>query len=64
MNFIKGIIQEMKLTNWPTRQSSWRDFWQVIEYTVFFLIFIMIFDWLCKNGITQAVTHLLPFVRK
>ncbi|EKF52560.1 Preprotein translocase subunit SecE [Lactococcus garvieae DCC43] len=35
----------------------------VIEYTVFFLIFLMIFDWVTQNGITSAVQHLLPFVR-
>ncbi len=26
MKFIKGIIEEMKLTTWPTRQQSIRDF--------------------------------------
>ncbi|MQW23573.1 MULTISPECIES: preprotein translocase subunit SecE [unclassified Lactococcus] len=64
MNFIKGIIEEMKLTTWPTRKQSVRDFFQVIEYTVFFLVFIMIFDWISKNGITTAVNHLLPLFFK
>ncbi|MGM9887023.1 MAG: preprotein translocase subunit SecE [Lactococcus sp.] len=63
MNFIKGIIEEMKLTTWPTRKQSVRDFFQVIEYTVFFLVFIMIFDWISKNGITTAVNHLLPLFK-
>lgn len=62
MKFIKEIIQEMKLTTWPTRQQSVRDFFQVIEYTFFFLIFIMIFDWLSKGGITVAINHLLPLL--
>lgn len=63
MNFIKGIIEEMKLTTWPTRKQSVRDFFQVIEYTAFFLVFIMIFDWISKNGITTAVNHLLPLFK-
>lgn len=64
MNFLKGIVEEMKLTTWPSMSQSWRDFFQVIEYTIFFLIFIMIFDWLSKNGITSAVEHLLPLLKK
>lgn len=63
MNFIKGIIEEMKLTTWPTRKQSVRDFFQVIEYTAFFLVFIMIFDWISKNGITTSVNHLLPLFK-
>lgn len=63
MNFIKSIIEEMKLTTWPTRKQSVRDFFQVIEYTAFFLVFIMIFDWISKNGITTAVNHLLPLFK-
>ncbi len=64
MKFIKGIIEEMKLTTWPTRKQSVRDFFQVIEYTIFFLVFIMIFDWLSKNGITVGINHLLPLLHK
>ncbi|CAM3206829.1 preprotein translocase subunit SecE [Lactococcus hircilactis] len=63
MKFIKGIIEEMKLTTWPTRQQSIRDFFQVIEYTIFFLVFIVVFDWISKNGITTAVNHLLPLLK-
>ncbi|MFC4652911.1 preprotein translocase subunit SecE [Lactococcus nasutitermitis] len=64
MKFIKGIIEEMKLTTWPTRKESVRDFFQVVEYTIFFLVFIMIFDWISQNGITSAVSHLLPLMHK
>ncbi|MFK4780316.1 MULTISPECIES: preprotein translocase subunit SecE [Lactococcus] len=61
--FIGSVVKEMKLTTWPTRKQSVIDFFMVIEYTVFFLIFLMIFDWITQNGITSAVQHLLPFVR-
>ena len=64
MNFLKDIVKEMKLTTWPSMSQSWRDFFQVVEYTFFFLVIIALFDWAFKNGITSAVQHLLPLVRK
>ncbi|RZI49266.1 preprotein translocase subunit SecE [Lactococcus kimchii] len=61
--FIGSIITEMKLTTWPTGKQSIRDFFMVIEYTIFFLIFLMIFDWITQNGITFSVQHLLPLLK-
>lgn len=64
MKFIKDTIKEMKLTEWPTKKASVRDFFLVVEYTFFFMLFIMAFDWISKNGVTSAVQHLLPFIPK
>ncbi|KKW70838.1 preprotein translocase, SecE subunit, secE [Lactococcus cremoris] len=50
--FIGSIVEEMKLTTWPSRKQSVRDFFMVIEYTAFFLVFIIIFDWVTQHGIT------------
>lgn len=61
--FIGSIVQEMKLTTWPSRKQSVRDFFMVIEYTIFFLIFIMIFDWVTQYGITFSVDHLVPLLK-
>ena len=62
--FFGSIAHEMKMTTWPTRKESIHDFFMVVEYTIFYLIFIMIFDWIAQNGITHAVQYLLPFVQK
>ena len=61
--FIGSIIEEMKLTTWPSRKQSVRDFFMVIEYTAFFLVFIIIFDWVTQHGITFSVNHLIPFLK-
>lgn len=62
--FIGSIVHEMKLTNWPSRKQSVRDFFMVLEYTLFMLIFIMIFDWISQHGLLAAVHALLPFLKK
>jgi preprotein translocase subunit SecE len=61
--FINSIIAEMRLVTWPTRSEAVKDFGMVIQYSVFFMVFIMIFDWLTKNGITQAVKLLVPMLK-
>jgi preprotein translocase subunit SecE len=61
--FINSIITEMRLVTWPTRSEAVKDFGMVIQYSVFFMVFIMIFDWLTKNGITQAVKLLVPMIK-
>lgn len=61
--FINSIVAEMRLVTWPTRSEAVKDFGMVIQYSVFFMVFIMIFDWLTKNGITQAVKLLVPMIK-
>jgi preprotein translocase subunit SecE len=53
----------MRLVTWPTRSEARKDFGMVIQYSLFFMVFIMIFDWLIKTGITQAVKLLVPLIK-
>ena len=61
--FINSIVAEMRLVTWPTRSEAVKDFGMVIQYSIFFMIFIMIFDWLIKSGVTQAVKLLVPMIK-
>ncbi|GFH41134.1 preprotein translocase subunit SecE [Lactococcus insecticola] len=61
--FIGSIVAEMRLVSWPTWQEARRDFAMVVQYSIFFMFFVMIFDWIIKNGITQAVKLLVPFIK-
>ena len=61
--FIKSIVAEMRLVTWPTRSEAVKDFGMVIQYSIFFMVFIMIFDWLIKSGVTQAVKLLVPMIK-
>jgi preprotein translocase subunit SecE len=62
--FIASIGHEMKMTTWPSRKQGWHDFWMVIEYTIFFMAFIMLFDWLITNGLDKVIAFLLPIINK
>ncbi|XOQ37442.1 MAG: preprotein translocase subunit SecE [Lactococcus sp.] len=61
--FINSIVAEMRLVTWPTRSEAVKDFGMVIQYSVFFMVFIVIFDWLIKSGVTQAVKLLVPMIK-
>ncbi len=61
--FINSIVAEMRLVIWPTRSEAVKDFGMVIQYSIFFMVFIMIFDWLIKSGVTQAVKLLVPMIK-
>lgn len=61
--FIHSIVEEMRLVTWPNRSQAVKDFGMVIQYSVFFLVFIVIFDWLIKNGVTQAIKLLVPMIK-
>ncbi|GAX48101.1 preprotein translocase subunit SecE [Pseudolactococcus reticulitermitis] len=61
--FINSIVTEMRLVTWPTRKEAVKDFGMVIQYSVFFMVFIMIFDWLIKSGVTHAVKLLVPMIK-
>ena len=61
--FINSIVAEMRLVTWPTRSEAVKDFGMVIQYSIFFMVFIMIFDWLTKSGVTQAVKLLVPMIK-
>lgn len=60
--FIHSVFHEMRLTTWPNRKQSWHDFWMVVEYTAFFTIFVMAFDWVINFALTKAVALLLPLI--
>lgn len=61
--FINSIVAEMRLVTWPTRSEAVKDFGMVIQYSIFFTVFIVIFDWLVKSGVTQAVKLLVPMIK-
>lgn len=61
--FIHSIVEEMRLVTWPSRSEAVKDFGMVIQYSVFFMVFIMIFDWLVKTGVTHAIKLLVPMVK-
>ena len=61
--FINSIVAEMRLVTWPTRSEAVKDFGTVIQYSIFFMVFIVIFDWLVKSGVTQAVKLLVPMIK-
>ena len=61
--FINSIVAEMRLVTWPTRSEAVKDFGMVIQYSVFFMVFIVIFDWLIKSGVIQAVKLLVPMIK-
>ncbi|GAB2021136.1 preprotein translocase subunit SecE [Pseudolactococcus yaeyamensis] len=61
--FINSIVAEMRLVTWPSRSEAVKDFGMVIQYSVFFMVFIMIFDWIVKSGVTQAVKLLVPMIK-
>ena len=61
--FINSIVAEMRLVTWRTRSEAVKDFGMVIQYSVFFMVFIVIFDWLIKSGVTQAVKLLVPMIK-
>ena len=61
--FINSIVAEMRLVTWPTRSEAVKDFGMVIQYSIFFMGFIVIFDWLVKSGVTQAVKLLVPMIK-
>lgn len=62
--FIKSIGHEMRLTTWPNRKQGWHDFVMVIEYTIFFMAFIMLFDWAVQNGLSRLTDLVLPFIKR
>jgi len=62
--FIGSIFHEMRMTTWPKRKQAWHDFAMVVEYTLFFMVFLLLFDWLLKNGLDRAINFLLPYTNK
>ncbi|MDR0297127.1 MAG: preprotein translocase subunit SecE [Streptococcaceae bacterium] len=63
-NFIASIFHEMRLTSWPNRKQAWHDFWMVVEYTLFFLAFIILFDFITQNGLARLSEFLRPILSK
>ena len=62
--FIRSIGHEMRMTTWPNRKQAWHDFVMVVEYTIFFMAFIMLFDWAVSNGMQRIIDFVLPFINK
>lgn len=59
MTFLKDIWKLLKETTWPTKKEAWRDFVSVVEYTLFFVAIIYIFD----KAISYGMSELLAFFK-
>ncbi|AXQ77747.1 preprotein translocase subunit SecE [Streptococcus chenjunshii] len=57
MTFIKGVFTILKETTWPSHKQRWKDFFSVMEYTIFFTIVIFIFDQLLSIGILDLLNR-------
>ncbi|MBF0778217.1 preprotein translocase subunit SecE [Streptococcus cuniculi] len=55
MKFLSDTIQILKGTAWPTKKQSWRDFVSVIQYTIFFVAIIYLFDLILSKGIISLI---------
>lgn len=55
VRFIPGIFRILKDTTWPNRKQRWKDFFAVLEYTVFFTVIIFLFDKLISTGIATIL---------
>lgn len=55
MRFIKDVFGLLRGTTWPTRKESWTDFISVMEYTVFFVVIIYLFDKVVASGLFRII---------
>ncbi|EFQ57272.1 preprotein translocase subunit SecE [Streptococcus downei] len=62
MKFLAGIFQILEQTNWPTPRQRWKDFFAILEYTLFFTVIIFVFDWALRLGVNYLLQNVnLPF---
>ncbi len=57
MNFIQGVIAEMKKVTWPTFSENNKYTLMVISTSIFFAILFGIADWIFSQGISFLSTH-------
>ncbi|MBF0775659.1 preprotein translocase subunit SecE [Streptococcus azizii] len=55
MKFLSDTVQILKKTTWPTKKQSWRDFVSVIQYTIFFVAIIYLFDLMLSKGLISLI---------
>lgn len=55
MKFIGDVFRLLRKTTWPTAKQGWTDFVSVIEYTIFFVLIIYLFDVLLSQGIYSLI---------
>ncbi len=55
MKFITGTVQILADTTWPTGKQAWKDFLTVLEYTIFFVLIIYLFDFAISKGIVSLL---------
>ncbi|MBF0788044.1 MULTISPECIES: preprotein translocase subunit SecE [unclassified Streptococcus] len=55
MKFFTDTIQILKDTTWPTKKQSWRDFVSVIQYTIFFVALVYLFDVILSKGLIGLI---------
>jgi len=57
--YVKGAWQELKVTKWPNRHTTWGLTAAVIVFAVFFVVLILsvdnLFDWLIKITLNIGV---------
>lgn len=57
MKFLKSVMQEMKLVQWPTAKENRHDTMTVILTSIFFALFLGACDWLFQTLVTLFVSH-------
>ncbi len=55
MKFLQDTVQILKGTTWPTKKQGWIDFVSVMEYTLFFVAVIYLFDLLLSKGLISLI---------
>lgn len=55
MKFLSDTVQILKKTTWQTKKQSWRDFVSVIQYTIFFVAIIYLFDLMLSKGLISLI---------
>lgn len=57
MKFLREVIAEMKLVEWPTLKENRHDTTTVVLTSIFFAIFLGVCDWIFQKLFTTFVTH-------
>lgn len=51
MKFLNETVQILKKTSWPSKKQGWTDFISVLQYTLFFVAIIYLFDLILSKGL-------------
>lgn len=57
MKFLKSVVKEMKLVEWPTAKENRHDTLTVVLTSIGYALFLGACDWIFNKLITLFVTH-------